>query len=224
MSAHWKSRRLAARALKVYSRHADKDAIGAYARSLSPLAEGYIASYDAAGRYESTWRREMAEGRGAMAELARELGAWKPHLAREKPEVDLSSIGDRPTVPEDLVEDARGLAESLENVRDPEGNTPGWATKGAAKLRELASRAEKETDEAAAADAQHNELLARVRAAKAPFDAELSRFRSTLEAVLGRAHPDFQKLRADKAGAADVEDDPAGPSVVPTVVAAEPPV
>ncbi|MBC7173783.1 MAG: hypothetical protein H5U40_15185 [Polyangiaceae bacterium] len=223
MPAHWKSRRLAARALKVYSRHSDKPEIAAYERSLPVLSAAYITAYDAAGRHESTWRREMLEGRGAMAALLRDLGAWKPHIAREKPELDLTTIGDRPTVPEDLTSDALALAEALDAVRDPDGNTPTWAAGAAAKLRESTKRAEDETDEAAAADAQHNELLAAVRKAKAPFEAELSRFRATLEAVLGRSHPDFQKLRAKKVSTPDPEDDPAAPSAAPPVVAAEEP-
>ena len=164
-------------------------------------------------KHQVTWRRETAEGRGAMALLEKEVEAWKPHVARERPGFDLTTIADRPTVPEDLVQDAVALAEELEEVRvAADGATPPWATGAATTIRGLAADAERETDQAAAADAIHNEQLTDVRAKKAAFDAELSLFRNTLRAVLGRSHPDFQKLRANKAAAPDPEDDPSAPA------------
>jgi hypothetical protein len=211
----WKTRRLAPRAKKIVARHTDKPAIFAFKSSIDRSADEYIVAYDTAGKYEATWRLELAEGKGAMTELKRVIDMWKPHLARERPGFDLQSIGDRPAVPEDLVQDGMAVAEELEVIVDPEGNTPAWATAAGTDTRAKATKAELETDEAAAADAIHNAQLAAVREKKAVLEAELSRLRDTLRAVLGRSHPDFQKLRADKAGTPDVEDDPNAPQPAP---------
>src|SRR5690606_16454371 len=142
---HWKARRLAARSLKVLARHGDEPAIAAYTTTLGPKATTYIREDDTAGKHEAAWRREMAEGHGAMGALQKEMNAWKPHVARERPGFDLTTIGDRPTVPEDLVQDAIAMAEELEAVRDAEGNTPEWAIAAAASIREKAVAAERET-------------------------------------------------------------------------------
>lgn len=218
MASHWKSRRLAGRALKVLARHTDKPAIAAHTDSLAPDTTSFIAEYDGAGRYEVTWRKEMAEGKGSMGTLAKEVEAWKPLVAANLRGYDLTTIGDRPTVPEDLIHDALDLADAIANIRDAAGATPSWIAGAASSLRGKAADAERETDEAATADARHNELLAGVRSKKVSFDAKLSLFRNTLRAVLGQSHPDFQKLRAEKASASDVEDDVSAPPVSPPVV------
>lgn len=214
MSATWKTRRLASRGKKVQARHGGKPSIAAYGGSLIPKADAFITAYDTASRYEATWRREMAEGKGAMAALLVAINEWKPHVARERPGFDVTTIGDRPTVPEDLTGDGIALADELAAVSQP------WAADAAAGLRVLATDAERETDEAAAADATHNEQLERVRTTKADLEAELSRFRDTLRAALGSSHPDYQKMRAEKATTVDADDDPAAPQPSPPVTPA----
>jgi hypothetical protein len=106
---YWKLRRLAPRTMKVFDRHRSIPAFGAYAASIVPTANAYVAACDAVRGHEATWKREMAEGRGAMKSLLDEVQLWKPHVARESPTFDLSQIADRPDVPEDLFEGrARG--------------------------------------------------------------------------------------------------------------------
>lgn len=212
MSSNWKARRLASRSLKVHTRHSDKASIAAYAGSLVPKANAFITAYDTGSRYEATWKRDMQEGRGAMAALLGLINEWKPHVVRERPGFDVTTIADRPTVPEDLIEDGVKLAEQLEAVPQP------WAADAAAGLRAKATDAERETDEAAAADATYKEQLTLIRATKVEFEAELSRFRDSLKAALGTtSHPDYQKLRDDRAGVRDEDDDPNGPQPSPPV-------
>jgi hypothetical protein len=222
VTTHWKSRRLATRAKKVVARHADKPAIHAFKPSIDAKADAYIVAYDASAKHEATWRRELAEGKGAMAILLKEIDSWKPHLVRERPGFDLTTIGDRATVPEDLIQDAIAAADELEAIRGTDGTAPAWAIAGAAGLRQKAEIAERESDEAALADSAHNTQLADVREKKVSFDAELSLLRNTLRAQIGRNHPDFQKLRAEKAGALDAEDDPSDPIPAPPVPPAPP--
>jgi len=211
MSSHWKARRLASRAKKVQARHAGKASIAAYSGSLLPKADAFIAAYDTAAKYEATWKREMKEGQGAMTTLLGSINEWKPHVMRERPGFDVTTVGDRPTVPEDLIEDGIKLADELASIPQE------WATGAAAELRSQAEAAEKETDEAAAADATYNEQLERTRRTKLEFEAELSRFRNTLKSVFSSSHPDFQKLRGQKAGAIDADDDPNAPQPSPPV-------
>lgn len=220
----WKLRRLAARTIKVHGRHkAVSGAIAAYEGSLIPSCVAYVAAYDAAASYQPKWRKEMDEGKGAMAALITAISAWKPHLARELPGLDIATIGDKPTVPEDLVEDGFRLSEALGQIKGADGATPGWATHASTELDTLSQSAERETDEAAAADAQLAELLAAVRASGVAFEGHLSLFRQTLRSVLGRSHPDFQKLRAEKATATDEDDDPGAPQPSPPVTPAPAP-
>lgn len=220
----WKLRRLAARTIKVYGRHrAASGAIAAYEGSLIPSATTYVGTYDAAARYQPKWRKEMDEGKGAMLALDTAIGAWKPHLARELPGLDLTTIGDKPTVPEDLVEDGFRLSEAFGEVKGADGATPGWASEASTQLDTLSQTAERETDEAADADSKLADLLAAVRTSGAAFEKNLSLFRKTLRSVLGRSHPDFQKLRAEKASSKDDDDDPGAPQPSPPVTPAPTP-
>lgn len=212
MTTQWKSRRLAARAVKVLDRHKGSvPAIAAFEAPLGTAARSFITGYDASWSYNARWRVEMQQGRGSVAALAKELELWKPHVARERPGFDLSRIADRPAVPEDLIEDALALADELREIRGSDGEVAPWAATAAASILEKAAVAERETDEAAAADAEYSSLLRTTREAHAVFDAELGRFRSTLRAALGSSHPDYQKLRDRRAGTRDVDDDPNGP-------------
>ncbi|AKF09340.1 hypothetical protein [Sandaracinus amylolyticus] len=213
MSVQWKSRRLAPRALKVLERHkGSSPAVAVFEAPLGTAARAFVAAYTEAGAYKARWRVEMDEGRGSMLALKKEIDVWKPHVARERPGFDLAGIGDKPTVPEDLIEDAQALADELREVRGADGATVAWAAAAATSITEKASRAENETDEAAAADARYSSLLSQVREAQAVFDAELSRFRATLRSLLGSSHPDFQKLRVSRASSRDGDDDPTGPA------------
>ena len=99
--------------------------------------------------------------------------------------------------PEDLIEDALRLATELGNVRSG-GATPEWATAAKTGLIGLTDTAERETDEAAGADARWTELQRALDSAASAFDATLQNFRRGLRAALKRSHPDNQKLRAEK--------------------------
>ncbi|UJR78521.1 hypothetical protein [Sandaracinus amylolyticus] len=225
MGAQWKSRRLAPRALKVWERHKDASpAVLAFEAPLGTSARGFLSIYTEVTAYRAAWKREMEEGRGSMLALKKELDRWKPHIARERPTFDLREIGDQPNVPEDLIEDSLAAADELDLIRLPDGAPTPWAAAAAASIRALADATERETDEAATADSTYSQLLKATREAQVVFEAELSRFRATLRAVLGSSHPDVQKLRANRATSSDEDDDPTGPQPAdPVTPAPEPP-
>jgi len=215
-SSLWKLRRLGARSASVFDRHKEIASVGAYADSLVPRTQGYLAAYDATTRYTATWRREMAEGKTACAALLGSINEWKPHLGRENPSFNLSDIGDRPTVPEDLIEDAERLRDAIGQVRRADGTTPDWVAGALTTLSAQIEAADKETGEAAMADSEFNRLSREMNHAATELDGELQRFRRTLGAALGRNHPDFQKLRAERASAPDSDDEGGPPPPAPT--------
>ena len=208
----WKLRRLAPRAKRVQARRSvDSPAVAAYASTLPGKADAYVAAYDASTKYENTWKREMAEGRGAIAALVKAIRSWTPFLARDVPNFDVSTFGDQPSVADDVLEDGERLATVFEEERDADGNPLPYKDAAIAFLTPLLTAAHKEWSEAEAADSRYQKLLAEVRATGAVFDIELQAFRRTLASEFGRTDKDFQKLRVERASHKDEEDDPAAP-------------
>lgn len=123
VTPQWKLRRLASRALRIVKRRAPEwPAIAAFLPTLVPKAEGFIAAYDNAAKYQANWKKEMAEGRGAIGILLKAIQAWVPLLKRDIPGFDGSIYGDHPEVPDDVIEDGDRMANVVEEYRDPSGN------------------------------------------------------------------------------------------------------
>lgn len=211
-TTHWKLRRLARRAKRVLSRRsADSAAVAAYAGTLPGKADAYIAAYDSAAKYENVWKREMAEGRGAVAALVKAIRSWLPFLVRDVPNFDGSSFGDQPDVPDDVLDDGNRLLDSFDESTGADGNPLAYRDAATQALTPLLAAADKEWSEAEAADATYQKLLATVRATAAVLDLELQTFRRTLASELGRRDKDFQKLRVERASQKDEEDDADAP-------------
>jgi hypothetical protein len=110
-------------------------------------------------------------------------------------------------------EDLRAArADAIELARRPDGSPFPWAAGAVTALRAAAADADREANEAAAADARYRELQATARTTGDAFDLELQRFRRSLAVVLGRNHPDFQKLRGNRAWAPDADDEEPEPA------------
>lgn len=130
---YWKLRRLAPRAKRVQQRRgAESAALGAYGDTVPGKADAFMTAYDAATKYESTWRKEMAEGRGAVGALLRKMRGWVPLLVRDVPGFDGGDFGDRADVPDDVIGDGERLEDMAEKVTDAEGKHPSRATQGPA--------------------------------------------------------------------------------------------
>ncbi|MBK9265232.1 MAG: hypothetical protein IPM54_36300 [Polyangiaceae bacterium] len=208
-TSNWKLRRLAARAKRVQARRSSEaPVLAAYSKTLPTKANAFIAAYDAAAKYENTWRREMKEGKGAVAKLVAQIRSWLPLLARDVPQFDTSSFADKPDVPDDILEDGNRLLEVLDEATDAEGKPLDYAAAANAALTEALAAGNKEWSEAEAADSKYQKLLSEVRATAAVFDLELQTFRRSLSHVAGRNDKDFQKLRVERASQKDEEDDP----------------
>jgi len=208
----WKLRRLAPRAKRVLERRsAESTVLATFQSTLPAKANAFIAAYDATAKYENAWRREMAEGKGAVAALVKDVRSWLPLLVRDVPGFDPSTFGDNPDVPDDVLEDAGRLVEFLEEATYAQGKPLSYANDASAALTTSLTSANKEWSEAEEADSKYQGLLKNVRATAAVFDKEIQAFRLSLSRAVGRTDKDFQKLRVEKAGQQDDEDDPTAP-------------
>ncbi|MDI1445528.1 hypothetical protein [Polyangium sp. 6x1] len=209
----WKLRRLATRAKRVQERRASESPVlAAYSTTLPPKVDAFVAAYDAAAKYENTWRREMREGKGAVAALLRHIQSWLPLLTRDLPGFDPSTFGDKPDVPDDVIEDGNRLAEVLEEATTADGKPLAYKLAALDALSPSLVAANKEWSEAEAADATYQKLLKESRATAVVLDKEIQTFRRSLAHAVGRNDKDFQKLRVERASQKDDEDDAAAPS------------
>jgi hypothetical protein len=204
----WKLRRLAPRAKRVQARRAgEATVIAVYGKTLPGKADAFAAAYDTATGYKTAWQKEMAEGKGALGALLKLMRAWSPLLVRDVPGFDSTEYGDQPTVPDDILEDGERLAAFVEDYKDNSGAPLSYQADLMAILGPALAKAQKEWNEAEAADQQYQKLLADARDGAAVFDQELQSFRRTLATHAGRSDKDFQKLRAEKASQQDDQDD-----------------
>jgi hypothetical protein len=122
VTPQWKLRRLAARSARIVKRRgAEFPVIAMFEGTLVPKAEKFIAAYDSAARFQATWKREMAEGRGAIAGLVKVMQQWVPLLKRDVTGFDGGIYGDKPDVPDDVLEDGERLLSVIDEFRDPAG-------------------------------------------------------------------------------------------------------
>ncbi len=224
----WKLRRLAPRAKRVHARRCNESPVLiAYSKSLPAKVDAFIAGYDAAAKYENTWRREMREGKGAVAALVKVVRGWLPLLVRDVPDFDASTFADKPDVPDDVLEDGSRLLDVIDAALGEDGKPLEYKDPAVQSLTAALAAANKEWSEAEAADATYQKLLKETRATGAVLDIELQAFRRSLAQVAGRGDKDFQKLRVERAAHKDDEDDPNAPPpsgpVAPAAQGAPPP-
>jgi len=203
-------------------RGAENPAVAVYLSTIVPNAETYIKVYDDARKYESTYKKEMREGKSAVGVLLRSVRTWLPLVQRDVAGFDGSSYGDQPDVPDDVIEDGARLFDVVHDFVDAESKPLAFRDPFLADFEPKLKAAEEEWSEAEAADATYQGLLKEVRATAESFDTELQAFRRTLSAAFGRSDKDFQKLRAERAHTPDEEDDPVAPPTPPPVTPAGP--
>jgi hypothetical protein len=160
--------------------------------------------------YEATWKKEMSEGKSAIALLVSSIRGWLPLLVRDIPGFDSSDYADQPSVPDDVLEDAERMETVVETYRDPEGKPLPYAEALLASID--VENAAKEWEEAETADVSYQQMLKDSRETCALFDAEIQTFRKSLAAAIGTNDKDYQKLRASKATTKDEDDDPKAPA------------
>ena len=219
----WKLRRLAPRAVRVINRQVnDSRAIKAYEETLIPKAQTFMTAYDQSARYEATARSEMKEGKGAIDALLKNTRSWLPLVQRDIVGFDSSDFGDKPGVPDDVIEDADRLYDVVHDYSDQDGKPLRYQEACLGELEPAIQLATNEWTEAEAADKTYQDLLGKVRSSAEVFDTEIQAFRKTLASIVGRSDKDYQKLRSKKAQALDEDDDPQAPEPPPVVAPAPP--
>jgi hypothetical protein len=212
---------LASRGARIVKRRAaESPVIGSFVATLVPKAEAYIAAYDKAAKYQASWKKEMAEGRSAIASLVKLMQVWLPLLKRDIPGFDGGIYGDKPEVPDDVIEDGERLASVIDEFRDSKGNPLPYQKAALDALTPAVQAAIKEWGEAEGADKQYQQAFAAVRQMADPLQQDLVTLRRTLMATAGRQDKDYQKLRAEHAGYPDEDDDANAPTPPKPVVAA----
>jgi hypothetical protein len=219
----WKLRRLASRGARIVKRRApESPVIATFVPTLVAKAEAYIAAYDKAAKYQTSWKKEMAEGRSAIAALLKLMQTWLPLLKRDIPGFDGGSYGDKPAVPDDVIEDGERLASVIDEYRDTQGNPLPYQKVALDAIAPVLQAAAKEWSEAEASDKQYQATFASVRQMADPLQQDLVALRRTVMAAAGRRDKDYQKLRAEHAGYPDEDDDANAPAPPAPVVAAAP--
>ena len=156
-TTHWKLRRLAPRALRVLERRKNESPIiMAYAGSLTAKAQAYIEVYDTAARFGAQWNKELAEGRSAVSIALRTMRGWLPLVQRDAPGFDGADYGDKPAVPDDVIEDAGRLHDFVQDYRDAAGQPLAFREACLAQLGPAVQNAAREWAEAEAADQRYH--------------------------------------------------------------------
>lgn len=209
----WKLRRLAPRALRIIKRRAGTSpALAAHLSTMGPQAEAYVAAYDRVVKYAMTRKKELEEGKTAIKALLKEIRGWVPLLLRDIPGFDPSVYGDRPEVPDDVLEDGERLLSVIDEARDGKGEPLSYRQQALETLGAAVKAALKEWGEAEAADKEYQNVNNEMHVQASNLQRDLVILRRTLLATVGSTDMDYQKLRVERAGEPDDEDDPSAPS------------
>jgi hypothetical protein len=207
----WKLRRLAPRAKRVLERRkSEAPVLAAYEPKLFPAADLFVAYYDLAAHYKSTWQREMQEGRNAIAVLGNSVRSWVPLVMSDVVNLDTSDFADSP-VADDVILGAERLLTQVEAHSDAAGNSLSYRDSLVLDIRTRLEAGLKERREAEAADRRFQQTLADARGSADAFEAVLQAFRKSLGLAVGRHDKDYQKLRIQRAAQRDEDDDPGAP-------------
>jgi hypothetical protein len=197
----WMLRRLAPRALRVMKRRAvSLPAVAAHMAQLGPQAESYVAAYERAVKYAVAMRREMGEGRTAVTALQTQMQAWVPLLLRDVPGFDGSLYGEKPAVPDDVLEDGERLLSVIHEGRTAQGQPLPYRRQALEAVGPTLGAAIKEWAAAEAADREYQKVYSDLRALADGLQRELVVLRLTLLAEGGCKDKDYQKRRLSRRG------------------------
>jgi hypothetical protein len=200
-------RRLAPRAIRVLARHSPREpGLAAFSTSLAANAPAFIKAYDTVRRWTKRRMEERAEAQGAVGELLYKLRIWAPQVARDIDHVVASEFGDNPAVADEVINDAKVLMEHV-TERANEGKEPlPYAEALLEDLGAALARAQAECEQAEAAQADFRAMRIEARELGIALERDLVAFRRVLRTVIGTAHPDYQKLRRERARSTDADD------------------
>jgi len=198
----------------VHERHRDEEpGLASFDTSLAVNAPAYITVYDDVRRYAKRRMEERSEAKAETANLVYKIRIWGPQVARDIEHVQAGEFGENPEVPDDVIGDAKSLIEHA-TKRVEEGKEPlPYHDQLMEDLGGALAKTEAEWKEAEEAQAEFRTLRIKVREIGAALEKDLVAFRRALRTVIGSEHPDYQKLRLERARTVDADDDPGAPPV-----------
>jgi hypothetical protein len=196
----------------VQERHRDKEpGLAAFDYTLIPIAQALIAGYDGVRNTDSARFFERVQGKALLKRLHRKLRMWVSHVAGRVEGVNAADFGDRPGVPEDLVADTKVFLERVKAHASQASEPLPFVDELVSDLTEMLDEATSEWRETEDIAARVAELRRQTNEAAAQFEQDLISYRRALASVIGRGHPDFQKLRIQHARTPDKDDDANAP-------------
>jgi hypothetical protein len=198
--------------LSVQERHREKEpGLAAYDLTLVVSGQALITTYDEVRATESSRFFEHAEGKTTLKSLHRKLRMWAAHVADRIEGVDMAEYGDNPEVAEDLIADANALIERVNRHAAQASEPLPFMDALIADLTEAIEAAKGEWRQAEVAASDVADMRRAMHEAAEAFERDLISYRRALASVIGRNHPDFQKLRLERVTTPDEDDDENAP-------------
>ena len=198
---HWKLRRLADRALRVYERTQHiHPTIAAYSHTLVPLAQAFIESYDSLRVLGQRRATERAEGLEATETLAKTTRGWALQIEALAiiEGFTVRDVAGKSTVPDDVLNDTRAFLRMIDEHLEVNPETIPFLDLMRSSIEPMLETASREWSEAEHARGAHSLAVVQNREAAAKLAPCLASFRRTLAQVLGRTNAEYQSLRANK--------------------------
>lgn len=204
---HWILRRFASRAIHILGRlDLSEPSLALYAKTLGVSAPNYLAAYQAVVAYEIARSRKIKGREAALRILLRKLKTWAAALAKDIA-IDTAVYGDRPKVPEEVVNDTIELLAVLASHEQEGHEMPFYAGDLRADLEAALEAAQAELTAAGGSHVTLAELRANLKEATVTFQADLVAFRRALRAFFGFSYPDYQRLRVPRSVKEMTEDE-----------------
>jgi hypothetical protein len=194
--------------VRVHERHREREvALQGFDGSTPAIAVLFMRVYDLLKKLASDRMQEREQAQTALDDLLRKERVWALQIAMDVPGVYASDYGDNPHVPDEVINDADSLIEIGTKHLTVDGEPLPYAEALAADLGGAVEIARKEWMEAEQAQDGYTQARNECREVAVKLEKGLIAYRRALAEVIGRAHPDFQKLRVERARTRDVDDD-----------------
>jgi len=204
----WLLRRLASRCIRVHARQKGKAAgLAIFDATLPGYCDTYIERYDALRQLAKKRMKERREGKLSIKDLLHTMRIWAPILARDIEEVRAGEFGENLSVPDDVIRDTKELLKYATEHTDMAGEPLPYLDTLVADITPVLEAAEKEWGEAEEAQESYSDMRNAVHEVAVALEKDLIAYRKSLKTVVGPGHHDYQKLRVDRARAADEDDD-----------------
>jgi hypothetical protein len=207
---HWILRRFASRSIHILERlELSEPSLALYLKTLGVSAPAYLSAYQAVVAYELARSKKIKGRVEAVKSLVRKLRTWVAVLGKDIG-LDSSQFGDRPSVPEEVINDTIELLAVLARHEEEGHEMPFYTEELRTDLTASLEAAQAELSAAGGSHVTLSELRDALKAAAETFQADLVTFRRALRAFFGSSYPDYRRLRMPR-NVKDMTEDEADP-------------